>query len=505
MPNFKQMPMTPSQVLLFPMSVEESVPRDSDVRVLGEAMDLLDWSVFEAGYSETGCPPYPPKVLAKVLVYGYSKGIRSSRALEDAVKNDKRYIWLAGGLEPDHTTIARFRKEKASELRDVYRGSVRICAEAGLILLDVTATDGSKIKARASKKSLYDAKRVAKEMEAIDRIFAEAEEVDRREDELHGSGTGNEMPAELADAAKRKEKLQEIAERLRKTGRNSASSTDEECRVMKTTDGLRPSYNVQITVDTANQVIVAADVTNNETDKGQLPAQLEEVVENTGCSPDVMLADTGYSDERTYETLASLGQDALMPPRRQPREKKRKDLFASKCFLRDGERDVLICPAGRELPYYREVRCSSGRYKEYRAFGCRSCSFYDECVTVTCKTGRAVQVSIVAAERQAMIERLETPEGRRLYSLRQQTVEPVFGNIKANMGLSRFGLHGREGAQSETWLICIAHNLKIYARRRGAPVACALSCALVWLMGVAGGLVETKPRHDVLLAARAWA
>jgi transposase len=359
MPNFKQMPMTPSQVLLFPMSVEESVPRDSDVRVLGEAMDLLDWSVFEAGYSETGCPPYPPKVLAKVLVYGYSKGIRSSRALEDAVKNDKRYIWLAGGLEPDHTTIARFRKEKASELRDVYRGSVRICAEAGLILLDVTATDGSKIKARASKKSLYDAKRVAKEMEAIDRVFAEAEEVDRREDELYGSGTGNEMPAELADAAKRKEKLQEIAERLRKTGRNSASSTDEECRVMKTTDGLRPSYNVQ--------------------------------------------------------------------------------------------------------------------------------------------------VSIVAAERQAMIERLETPEGRRLYSLRQQTVEPVFGNIKANMGLSRFGLHGREGAQSETWLICIAHNLKIYARRRGAPVACALSCALVWLMGVAGGLVETKPRHDVLLAARAWA
>jgi transposase len=267
------MPMTPSQVLLFPMSVEESVPRDSDVRVLGEAMDLLDWTVFEAGYSETGCPPYPPKVLAKVLVYGYSKGIRSSRALEDAVKNDKRYIWLTGGLEPDHCTISWFRKQKACELRDTYRGSVRICSEAGLVLLDVTATDGSKIKARASKRSLYDAKRVAKEMEAIDKIFAEAEEVDRREDDLYGSGTGNEMPEELADAAKRKEKLREIAERLRKTGRNSASSTDEECRVMKTGDGLRPGYNVQITVDTANQVIVAADVTNNETDNRQLAGE----------------------------------------------------------------------------------------------------------------------------------------------------------------------------------------------------------------------------------------
>lgn len=119
--------------------------------------------------------------------------------------------------------------------------------------------------------------------------------------------------------------------------------------------------------------------------------------------------------------------------------------------------------------------------------------------------GRAVHISVVAPERQAMIEKLETPEGRKLYSLRQQTVEPVFGNIKANMGLSRFVLDGRTGAQSETWLICIAHNLKIYARRRGAPVARASSCALVWLMGVAGVLVRTEGRHDALLAARVWA
>ena len=96
MPNFKQMPMSPTQLLMFPVSIEEAVPKDSDVRVLSDAMDMLDWSAFESGYSETGCPPYPPKVLAKILVYGYSKGIRSSRALEDAVKNDKRYIWLAG-------------------------------------------------------------------------------------------------------------------------------------------------------------------------------------------------------------------------------------------------------------------------------------------------------------------------------------------------------------------------------------------------------------------------
>ena len=466
MPNFKEMPMSRVQVLMFPISVDQAISESCDVRALDGAMELLDWSAFESGYSETGCPAYPPKVLAKTLVYGYSKGIRSSRALEDAVKNDKRYIWLAGGLEPDHCTISRFRKDKQPELKAAYVETVRICAEAGLVLLKLTATDGSKIKSRASKKSLYDAKRLAKEMEAIEAILAEAEETDRQEDELYGSGTGNEVPEELADAKKRKEKLEEIARQLKETKRNSVSATDKECRVMKTVDGLRPGYNVQVTVDSANQIIIAADVVENQTDSRQLMGQIEQVIENTGMRPEMMLADSGYSDEETFKMLSFLGQEAIIPPIQQPQEKKRNDLFASKCFLRDEEKDVLICPAGRELIFRREVNCSSGTYREYRAFECRSCSFYGECVKVKEKTGRAIQISVVAAERQSMLEKLRTPEGRRLYSLRQQIVEPVFGNIKANMGLSRFLLHGKGGAQSEAWLICMAHNLKIYAKGR---------------------------------------
>jgi len=508
MPNFKQMPMTPTQVLMFPVSVDEAVPKDCDVRMLGEAMDLLDWSAFEASYSETGCPPYPPQVLTKILVYGYSKGIRSSRALEDTVKNDKRYIWLAGGLQPDHSTIARFRKDKQEELKDAYKGSVRICAEAGLILLNVAATDGSKIKARASKRSLFDRKRLEREMAEIERILAEAEEVDRQEDELYGTGSGNEVPEELADARKRKEKLEEIARRLKDAGCNSISSTDPECRVMKTLDGLRPAYNVQLTVDSAEQVIVAADVVNAQTDNGQLAGQLEQVIENTGMEPDVVLADTGYSDQETFKALSAADQEAIIPPKEQPQEKKRNDLFASKCFLWDGDRDVLICPAGRELTFCREVGCSSGKYREYRAFGCKSCSFYHECVKVEGKTGRAVQVSVVAAERQGMIERLKTPKGRELYLLRQQTVEPVFGDMKWNMGLSRFSLDGTEGAKSETWIVCMAHNLKIYGRIKGRSLllalSCASPCALSWLTKLVGGVVEPKPRLRALRAGNVW-
>ena len=472
MANYKKMPMEPTQIVLFPRSVDDSVSAESDVRAVSEAMDMLDWSAFEEGYSHTGCPAYPPKVLTKILVYGYSKGIRSSRALEDAVKNDKRYIWLSGGLEPDHCTISRFRKDKQEALRSAYKSTVRVCMEAGLVLLNTISTDGTKVLARASKRSLYDVKRVDKVSEAIDKIFREAEEADRLEDEAYGNGSGSTLPPELADAKKRKEKLREIAERLKKSGRKKICASDTECRVMKTKMGLLPSYNVQATVDSANLVIVAADVTNRENDFGQLSGQLAQVEENTGCRADLVLADTGYGDQGTMKELSSSGQDALIPQPEQPQQKDMNNLFASRCFLKDEERDVLICPAGKELTYRRKVSNHGKMYLIYTAEGCRSCSFYAECVKVLCKTGRSVQKGVLSDERERMIERLRTPEGKAQYALRQQTVEPVFGSIKWNMGFARFGLHGKGGAKSEIWLMCMAHNLRILTKRHGCtPIA----------------------------------
>ena len=134
-------------------------------------------------------------------------------------------------------------------------------------------------------------------MAIVDQILAEAEETDRREDELYGSGRGSVLPQELVDATKRKAKLEEIASRLKDSGRSSVSATEEECRVMKTTDGLRLSYNAQMTVDSAEGVILAADVTAAETDHGQLEGQLAQVERNTGLKLDVSLSDTGYCDE----------------------------------------------------------------------------------------------------------------------------------------------------------------------------------------------------------------
>jgi hypothetical protein len=209
---------------------------------------------------------YPPRVLARLLVYAYSKGVRSSRKIEELAKCDVRYMWLAGGLTPDHQTIARFGREKFSELSELFADSVRVCAEAGLLTLRVGVTDGSKIEANASRRSFYDEKRVDQERAAIEAVLREAEAVDEEEDRA-GRGVISE---ELLSAEARKARLDEISERLKESKRKAVSASDPDCRMMKCDERIRPSFNVQAVVDGDSQVVAAVRVTEAEHDHGQL-------------------------------------------------------------------------------------------------------------------------------------------------------------------------------------------------------------------------------------------
>ena len=458
MPRFKQMPMEPKQLMLFGQSVEDAVPCDSDVRGFNDVMECLDYSRIESRCSERGCPPYPPKVMIKILVYAYSKGVRSSRRIEELTNVDVRLIWLAGGLKPDHNTIARFRKENWKDLTDLFKGSVRVCAEAGLVLLNAVAVDGTKIRSAASKKRVYSQSRVDREMEAVEKILREADEVDRAEDDLYGSGTANTLPEHLRDAKARKAKLEEIAKRLNDSEKSTVVETDPESRVMMSGDGKKPCYNLQASVDATNQVIVGMDLTQNEKDSGELPKMVEQTESNIGLSPDVSLVDCGYSSEKSIKWIDESGHDVLMPLQEHPKDNDRNDLFASRCFMADEERDVLICPAGRELTFRGEHRTGSGTYRRYCANGCQNCSFYGQCVS-NGRGSRRVDVSVVAAQRRRLRERLHSPDGRKLYALRQRTVEPVFGQMKSNLGFTRFLVWGVKAAGAEAALICLAHNV----------------------------------------------
>jgi transposase len=458
MPHFKEMPLHPSQTLLFGLSVEDALPSDNDVRAFNDVMECLDYSGMESRCAEVGCPPYPPKVMAKILGYAYSQGMRSSRKIETSLSVDVRFIWLAGGLRPDHNTLARFRKDRWEELKSLFENSVRVSAEVGLVFLNAVCTDGTKILASASKKRLYGQKRIDRERDAIEKILREAEEVDRAEDEQCGEGTDGVIPEHLRDAKERKAKLEEIAKRLADSGKKVIVDTEPDSRVMKTAAGKRPAYNLQASVDSENQIIVALKLTQSESDHGFLPEMIEEVESNTGLAPDVSLADTGYVDENTWKWIDETGHDTLMPPQKPPGSSKPEGSFTNERFLKSADKDVLICPAGRELVFRGEYKKQNCTYRRYSIFSCRDCSFRKECVGEN-GDRRVINISIVAEQRDRMKARLESEEGKLLYQLRQETSEPVFGRMKVNMGLWRFLLRGIEGATAESALAGLAHNV----------------------------------------------
>ncbi|MEN6356584.1 MAG: IS1182 family transposase [Armatimonadota bacterium] len=458
MPRFKEMPQDPKQIWLMSPSLDDMISEDNEVRALSEVMDSLDWKILEDTYVERGAPAYPPKVMAKILVFAYSNGIRSSRKIEELLASDVRYMWLAGCLKPDFHTIARFRKEKFESLSRLFADSVRLCKSLGLLNLNIAAFDGTKVSANASKRSLYDRKRIDKELEAARKILEEADDVDANEDAKFGEQNGRKIPEHLRDAKKRKEALEELKKKLNASNSKLISSSDTDCRLMKTRDGFRPAFNVQAAVDSEHQVVLGMQVTNSENDHGQLPGMLAEVKTNCGMSAVMALADTGYCDEKTLLAFADMGQDALIAQSRKLGKTDKNNLFDSKCFLADDERDVLICPAGRELNFAGEYQCGSGRYRLYSAHGCVSCSFRNRCV----KSGRGSRrVSISCKERfyHRMREKMSRPGCKTLYGLRKQIIEPVFGQVKHNRGFRKFLLRGVNGATAEMALIFLVHNL----------------------------------------------
>lgn len=460
MPRYKQMPLEPSQLMLYGQSVEDAVSKSCDVRAYRDVTECLDYSCLEAEYCERGCPPYPPEVMVRVLGYAYSKGIRSSRKIEQHLNYDVRFIWLAGGLKPDHNTIARFRKDNWQEFKDLFGHSVRLCCEFGLVSLNVVSTDGSKIRAAASKKQMYNQDRLEREMAAVEKILQEAEQTDRREDEQDGGNACDKLPEHLQDTKERKARLQQIAKQLATSESKCVIASDPESRAMETSGGVRPAYNLQACVDADSQVIVAMELTQAVNDYGQLPTMSGEVERVTGMSAATMLADGGYVDEETLKWTDQCNSNVLMPVSRHWRESRRdaNDLFANRCFIPDDQRDVLICPAGRELTFRGQYRTKAGGYRRYQARDCRNCSFYDQCVSKSLD-GRRISVSVVEPQRAKIREKLASKQYAELYALRKQTVEPVFGQIKSNLEMSRFLLYGLKGAAAEASLMCMVHNV----------------------------------------------
>ena len=450
------------QAVLLPESIEDYVTPDAPVRAYDaiiNAMNLpaigIEWNSRKVGNSQ-----YNPVAMTKLLVYGYSYGVRSSRKLERAVYNDLSFIWLVGGLKPDFKTIAEFRRKNKKALQKVLRSCARMCQKLDLIEGNTLFVDGSKFRANAGISNTWTDKKCVHSLEKIDRrikeILSECEAVDEEEADQDSLV---KMRAELVGKKVLKERIKVIQQELKDEEKASINTTDKDCVRVNGRQGSHAGYNSQSVVDKKNGIIVANDVVNQNNDYGQLENAVMQANETLDKPCQTVCADAGYANYDDIEKVESQGMDVIVPSKSQAR-KTPLPPFDKMNFKYDAERDAYCCPAGQWLYYSQKGETHGQATREYRApkGTCEQCQHFGIC-TKAKKGGRRVTRYTNEEYREQVAKKYESPEGQAIYEKRKEKVELPFGHIKHNLGAGYFLLRGLNGVKAEMSLLSTCFNV----------------------------------------------
>lgn len=304
-----------NQIVLFPEALDDYVEEDNEVRVMDAFIDGLDIAEmgFKAEAAREGRPGYDPRDMLKLYMYGYTNHIRSSRRLQREAARNVEVMWLLKKIVPDFRCIADFRKDNAKAIKEVFRAFVRVCNGAGLLSHESVVIDGSKFRAvNADNKSYISGNtvKVLKDIEGkIDQYMREMDARDK-EEAKPGELWKEELKKVLDYLERRKEQLTNALKKIEESGGNQICTTDPECRVMKTRDGIRPSYNVQTAVEVDNHIIVHYDVTDECVDWNLLKAGIDASKEALGVKNIEGIADRGYSNSEEVLDQWDAGEDA---------------------------------------------------------------------------------------------------------------------------------------------------------------------------------------------------
>ena len=438
----------PEQGLLLPPSLDDWLPAEHVARFIAELVDEhLDLSRIRAGYTEgRGAPPYDPRLMVRILLYGYTIGVRSSRAIEVKCVDDVPFRWLAAGAAPDFRAVARFRKRHLSALGHLFVQALALCQAAGMVSLGRVALDGTKVRANASKRKAMSYARMTEKEKVlageVSALLAEAERIDKAEDAEYGKNNrGDELPEELRRRETRLGKIREakaaLEEQAAQCAREHAQQratdrgddddtaaakgaaaaqaaapkpkaqrnfTDPDSKIMLTGDGaFHQCYNAQAVVDADHQVIVATEVGTNAADVGTLIAMTEHTLTNTGQVPGQVLADAGYCSANNLERAADFTAE-----------------HGTEFFIATGRRrrddPPPVAPRGR--------------------------------------------IPNDATDKQRMARKLATKKGHAIYARRKAIVEPVFGQMSTLQNGKQLLLRGLDGARGEWLLLAACHNLR---------------------------------------------
>jgi transposase len=448
-----------NQQMFWPPTIEDFVAPDDPVRAYDAFVDTLDWQSLgiEADPYQAGCPAYPPRTMLKVLVYGYSYGIRSSRKLERALHHNLSFLWLAGGLKPNFKTIARFRRSNRKALKQVLRDGARLCLKLGVIAGNTLFVDGSKFRANAGINNSWTAAQCREHLDQIDQrieeILHECERVDTQEAQQDSMV---HLQQELAEQTGRKERIATALRQLQEEDLTRVNITDPDCARMHGRQGSHAGYNSQIVVDEQHGLIVHTDVVHDNNDRRQFAAQIAAAAEITGQTPAVAGADNGYYSGKELEKMAAVATQVLVPAREQAPSAPSKP-FAKGRFTYQADENVYRCPAGQRLPYRRT--CEDRHWREYQLDGgtCCACEHYKECTRG--RNGRKIVRYFNEDLRDRLRQQFELPAHQEVYQRRKQTAELPFGHLKRNLGAGHFLLRGLSGVRAEMSLLASCFNV----------------------------------------------
>jgi transposase len=464
------------QMFLLPPSLSEWIRQNHPARVFSEIIDRLDTTTFRQT-KEEGRPAYHPKMMIKVLLWGYATGIRSSRKIEERLEQDVVFMWLAGLEKPDFRTLCLFRTNNKEALENIFTDVIVVAQSMGMATLGLVALDGSKVRANCGidtfkklenwRETLKEAKREAQ------RIIREAEDIDEEEDRIHGEDKrGDELPKEIEKVKDRMKKMEELIKGAHEMGKEDqarVSLTDTEASFMHKGNTSIPAFNAQLAV-TEDQLIVYADVTAEPVDVNQTKKAVEGMEKTAKEKPKIVVADTGYGGGENLRYLEDNKIDGYIPSEDErhigskKRQKAREHLFEKEMFIYDAHEDKYTCPHGETLrPVARSQFKSKYSKREVTTYRtergtCAACPMREKCTT-NIKLGRAITRDGYEEYRERMKGKLNTPEGRLIYGKRKCLVEPVFGQIKTRNGFSQFLLRGLEKVRLEWKIAAIAHNL----------------------------------------------
>lgn len=454
------------QATFLPPVINDYIGGKDPVRVYDSFVEALDFN--ELGISLTdykaGADEYYPKAMLKLIIYGYSYGIRSSRKLERACHHNLSFIWLMTDLKPDYRTIARFRSQYKEAIKKVLKQCVRVCLNLDLIEGNVFFTDGSKFRANASINNTWSKERceqyLKKTEEQIDQIINESEQIDAQEQDDRSLVRLKEPVHEKARLIN---KIKDVLNRLNSGSQKHINSTDTDSVKAKNRQGTHAAYNVQSTVDGKHGLIVCAEAVSQSNDYNQLSQQVKTAAEVLGKNPGHVCADAGYAD---VEDLRKIDPEIniIVPSHKQAQKENGRcpvQPFDKEHFVYDHRSDEYTCPAGGRLKFSDFPGIGKKRYQA-DGIECRACIHFGDPAAGKCtksKDGRRI-IRLVHEEFKEQTEaNYKRPENQEIYKLRKEKVEHPFGHMKRNLGAGQFMLRGLPKVNAEVSLIATCFNI----------------------------------------------